>query len=91
MTQHVGKSPTRKPEDPHILEKESAEWKRHLYFRDILIGDTEIAQEYNRIKKTLSEKYGFDREKYQEEKSKFIRAIINGNRDETRAGGHDVS
>ncbi len=59
----------------HMAEKEhNGLWDR-LYFRDYLINHKEVANEYEKIKQKLAEKYKYDREAYTEGKTEFIKAI----------------
>jgi len=59
----------------HMAEKEhNGLWDR-LYFRDYLIDHKEPAKEYEKIKRKLARKYKYDREKYTEGKTKFIKRI----------------
>jgi GrpB-like predicted nucleotidyltransferase (UPF0157 family) len=59
----------------HMAEKEhNGLWDR-LYFRDYLINYKETAKEYEKIKRELAEKYKYDREKYTESKTEFVRKI----------------
>jgi GrpB-like predicted nucleotidyltransferase (UPF0157 family) len=59
----------------HMAEKEhNGLWDR-LYFRDYLIDHKETAKEYEKIKRELAEKYKYDREKYTESKTEFVRKI----------------
>lgn len=46
-----------------------------LYFRDYLNDHPETAQEYEKLKLKLGKKYKFDRDKYTEEKTDFVKSI----------------
>ncbi|MFW5873764.1 MAG: GrpB family protein [Bacillota bacterium] len=43
-----------------------------LYFRDYLRDNDKIAKKYEKLKRELSEKYKYDRDRYTESKSRFI-------------------
>ncbi|WP_300464978.1 GrpB family protein [Desulfobacula sp.] len=58
----------------HMVEAEFEHWNR-LLFRDYLIDHPNVAQEYARIKKTLSDLHRGDRAAYTQAKSDFIREV----------------
>jgi GrpB-like predicted nucleotidyltransferase (UPF0157 family) len=60
----------------HVVEKESAEWKRMLVFRDYLRLYSEDAHQYYLLKKELAEKYDADYEGYSNAKTLFIEGIL---------------
>jgi len=49
-------------------------WDR-LQFRDYLRSHPDVAEEYEKLKRTLAEKYRFDREKYTDAKADFVRRV----------------
>jgi len=59
----------------HMWEINSHDWKRHLFFRDYLIKNPEVAKQYVDLKLKLLEQYQHDRDRYQDGKSSFIESI----------------
>jgi GrpB-like predicted nucleotidyltransferase (UPF0157 family) len=57
----------------HVFEKDSAQSKRHLAFRDYLREHNEIAREYGNLKEKLAEQYPNDIESYMDAKNDFIK------------------
>jgi len=60
----------------HMVELTSDFWKRHVSFRDYLRTHPKVAQEYCELKKALADKYGSDRESYNEAKTSFIESVL---------------
>lgn len=60
----------------HIVEPSSKHWLGKIRFRDYLIAHSEVAREYEELKKKLAQQYPQDREKYTEEKSDFVNKIL---------------
>lgn len=59
----------------HMVEITSGFWERHLLFRDYLRANLETAQEYERLKRDLAERYREDRSAYTDAKTEFITMI----------------
>lgn len=59
----------------HLHIRYAGDWDE-LVFRDYMINNPGVSQEYGRLKISLSTKYKNDREKYTEGKSDFIKRII---------------
>lgn len=60
----------------HMLLTDSDEWRNHLAFRDYLRQNPDAAQEYDKLKKELAEKYGNDRDAYLDGKAAFVEKIL---------------
>lgn len=60
----------------HVVELGSEFWRSHLLFRDYLRQHRETAEEYERLKRGLAEKYGRDRGAYTEGKASFIEEVL---------------
>lgn len=60
----------------HVVEYGSPIWEEALRFRDALRSDLHLAQEYEALKITLSEKYAERRADYTAAKASFIQAIL---------------
>ncbi len=60
----------------HMFEKESINYRNHLYFRDYLRKYPEEAKKYERLKLKLKEKCKDNRDLYTEKKGKYIGKII---------------
>lgn len=58
----------------HVHVRYSGDW-HELYFRDYLYAHPETAHDYGELKKSLREKFEYDREAYTEAKTDFIRSI----------------
>ena len=59
----------------HVHVRYTGDWDEIL-FRDYLIDNHELAQEYGDLKRKLSTEFKNDREKYTENKTDFIKRII---------------
>mgnify|MGYP001544747499 FL=1 len=59
----------------HMGTKDEEQLWERLHFKDYLIANPAIADEYADLKKKLAETYEFDREAYTEAKSDFIKRI----------------
>lgn len=61
----------------HLVPYNSKVWNERLAFRDYLRSHSDVVQEYAELKYRLAEQYRFDREKYTEAKTTFIKNILN--------------
>lgn len=59
----------------HLLNIKD-DWQRYLLFRDYLINNPNLAEEYQSLKILLAEKYSTDRIQYTAMKNDFIEKII---------------
>ena len=59
----------------HAFENGSPQIKRHLAFRDFMIDNPNVAQEYGDLKRTLAAKHPDDIEAYMDGKGEFIKEI----------------
>ena len=64
----------------HMLEKDSEEWEKLILFRDYLRSHQNTAEEYNQLKRNLSERLQGDRKAYQDAKGDFVEAVIRKSR-----------
>lgn len=62
----------------HVLEHGSAEWRRHLAFRDWLLASPEGAARYSELKERCRVRALGRREEYQRLKTPFIEAVEAG-------------
>ena len=60
----------------HVVEYGSVIWDEALRFRDALRADHALAQDYEALKITLSEKYAERRADYTAAKASFIQAVL---------------
>lgn len=60
----------------HIVEPSSKHWKEKIAFRDYLIAHPDVAREYEKIKIKFATQYQYDREKYTDAKTTFIKEIL---------------
>jgi GrpB-like predicted nucleotidyltransferase (UPF0157 family) len=68
------------PHHLHMTKFTSRFWEEKLLFRDFLRAHGEVADEYLTLKRDLVDKYGADREKYEEytvAKTSFIEGALN--------------
>lgn len=56
----------------HLVPYQSQLWQERIQFRNLLISNPEIANEYSELKKELAARYKDDREAYTREKWPFI-------------------
>ena len=68
-------SPALRTHHLHLIPFESREWTEALAFRDYLRAHSQIATEYEDLKRRLAQRYHFDREAYTEAKGPFIARI----------------
>ncbi len=59
----------------HMVQADTAFWRRHIEFRDYLREHPEAAREYAALKRELAERYRTDRVAYTDAKTEFIRGI----------------
>lgn len=59
----------------HMVAAGGEFWQRHLAFRDYLRAHPEVADQYDRLKRDLAERYRDDREAYTNAKTDFIRSV----------------
>ena len=60
----------------YVVDKNSKELKRHLYFRDYLSSHPEAKEEYAKLKRSLARNCRNQRDDYTDGKSKFIEKIL---------------
>lgn len=60
----------------HIRLYNSYLWNDDIYFRNALLQNISIKNEYEQLKISLSQQYKYDREAYTEAKTEFIKKII---------------
>ena len=77
----AGREAFRAPADvfPHhlyVCSPDSSEYVRHTAFRDHLRGNREDAQAYERLKRSLADRFGNDRDAYTLAKTHFIEATL---------------
>lgn len=58
------------------LVKIDDDWQRYILFRDYLINNLKVADEHQKLKRTLAEQYSNNRIQYTAMKSNFIEEII---------------
>jgi GrpB-like predicted nucleotidyltransferase (UPF0157 family) len=60
----------------HMLVVGGDFWKHHLLFRDYLIANRQVAEEYNNLKIDLSARFPEDREAYTSGKESFVKRTL---------------
>lgn len=60
----------------HIVAARSDFWKHHLLFRDYLISNRQIAEEYNKLKADLAARFPQDREAYTNGVESFVTRVL---------------
>lgn len=68
----------------HINEIGSRDWNEQISFRDYLIHHHEIARGYAELKMELAQRYPTDRQAYSENKSPFIKNVLQLARSEVK-------
>lgn len=62
----------------YVCPSNSAELKKHLYFRDALCADPKAANDYGVLKADIADKFGNDIDAYIDGKAEFIRGVLEG-------------
>lgn len=60
----------------HLVELRSDFWRSHLLFRDYLRQHSEVAEEYEKLKRKLAQEYKENRQAYTEGKATFIENVL---------------
>ncbi len=60
----------------HVCAKDSEFWHKHIFFRDYLRKHSEVAQEYEKLKRALAEHHT-DTQEYARAKTDFVHNILN--------------
>lgn len=60
----------------HMIVHDSERWENYLLFRECLLNNKTIRDDYCRLKVKLAKKYEHDRELYTESKSDFIQKTL---------------
>lgn len=68
--------PSRRTHHLHLVPTESKRFRDELEFRDCLLADPGLADEYAALKRTLAMRFAEDREAYTEAKTDFIRRAL---------------
>ncbi len=68
----------------HLVVRQTEFWDTHVLFRDYLITHTDIARQYEDLKKELSLKFADNRDEYTKGKHDFIQAVLQQARSEEK-------
>lgn len=60
----------------HVVALTDPQWQEYLAFRDCLLANEQVRQDYERLKVRLASQYPNDRESYVNGKTEFIRAVV---------------
>lgn len=60
----------------HVVEKNSWAFRRHLLFRDYLISNPSVCEEYAALKRESAKRYRSDRQGYTRSKTEFIESAL---------------
>jgi GrpB-like predicted nucleotidyltransferase (UPF0157 family) len=71
----------------HMVEINGKDWKEMIAFRDALLHDPKLADEYALLKAELARRFPKDREAYTEGKAAFVAAVVNMTRENTGESG----
>ena len=71
-----GRGPRIRTHLVHVVVAGSQDWKNYLSFRDTLARDSELAAEYDLLKRSLAARFPHDRRSYTREKSKFVEQVL---------------
>lgn len=69
-------SPAFRTHHLHMVPFQSRKWIERLAFRDYLRAHPDAAAEYAELKRSLADRFKFDRERYTDEKGPFIENIL---------------
>jgi GrpB-like predicted nucleotidyltransferase (UPF0157 family) len=61
----------------HLVLKNSKEYKEKLFFKEFLINNKSVANEYDQLKKQCAREAKGNRQQYKKLKASFIRNILN--------------
>ncbi len=67
----------------HIVETTTLFWRNHITFRDRLISDDQLRDDYGRLKIELAGNFNDDRVGYTDAKSDFIQGVLNRDNPDT--------
>ena len=73
-----GRGPRIRTHLVHAVVADSQEWRNYIGFRDALLADAALADEYDLLKIDLAEKFPNDRPSYTRGKGQFIEKVIRG-------------
>ena len=77
MRHYFGKgTPETRTHHLHMVAVGSDFWKHHLLFRDYLISNRQVAEEYNNLKIELAARFPHDREAYTNGKESFVKRVL---------------
>jgi GrpB-like predicted nucleotidyltransferase (UPF0157 family) len=68
--------PLSPPHHLYVCPAESAEYRRHVRFRDYLRAHPPVAAAYSALKRSLAERYRDDRDAYTNAKSTFVNQVL---------------
>ena len=60
----------------HVMKTDSKRYKNTIAFRDCLINNSDIKEEYEKLKMELSKQYSCDRKTYTKSKNDFIENVL---------------
>jgi len=60
----------------HAVELHSNFWKEHIAFRDALRSDPKLARDYEKLKRELALRCGYDRQAYTDGKDPFVHPVL---------------
>jgi GrpB-like predicted nucleotidyltransferase (UPF0157 family) len=60
----------------HLVLKSDPEWSNYLRFRDALVADSALRDDYARLKQSLARAHRHDRPTYTKAKATFIRRVL---------------
>jgi GrpB-like predicted nucleotidyltransferase (UPF0157 family) len=59
-----------------LVQTGHPQWIEQIRFRDILRGDSQLAQKYQDLKQRLADQHGDNREVYTEGKTEFVASVL---------------
>ena len=60
----------------HAVELHSDFWYEHIAFRDALRSDPKLAHDYEKLKRQLAMRFGYDRQAYTDGKDPFVHPVL---------------
>lgn len=67
----------------HVMDIDSVRYKNTIFFRDILLHDKQVLNDYRNLKHILAKKYPHERKKYTSNKADFIETTLDMMRPKT--------
>lgn len=71
-----GRGPRIRTHLVHVVVADGLQWRNYLKFRDALLSDARLAEEYDSLKRALAAEFPEDRRSYTSAKGQFIARVL---------------